>query len=83
MVECALRDYLPARNCDKVLQKYIWKKYFKKFLILDKKGKVLLPIDNLHYLPSESTLGRNRRLIQNGDGAWRPTIAQVYKKRQR
>lgn len=75
----ALQKFIPARNNDMSLTKYIWKRHYKNLLIESDNGKIFIPIDNLLRLPSEARLGRIRRKIQNDKNLFKPTIKSVQK----
>jgi len=82
MVEEGLREFLPARNSDESLAKYIFRKWYKD-LLFELDGAYHIPINNLLKFPSMSSISRARRLIQNKKHKFPPTIDKIMKLRKK
>lgn len=77
-----LRDNENARNNDGSLYAYFIQKYCKQYIVPDANGDPGVPLKNFRHLPPMETLGRCRRIIQNDNNLYLPTLASVRKERR-
>ena len=72
-----LKNYAPARDCDKLLYIVYIRRFHSKYIIDDK-----IEVDALLILPNQGDIRRIRASIQNYDLMYLPTTKEVAIKRK-
>jgi len=77
-----LKTHENARNHDGSLVAHYVNTFHHNLVIKDSDGDAAIKLRNLKSMPSIESIIRSRRLVQNDDGEFIPTIPAVIKARQ-
>jgi len=81
-VRAILEEFPNARNNDGVLIAHFLYKHHRHLLRRDTDGNICIPLKYLKDVSPLNTITRARRIVQNDDGEFLPTSAQVRKLRR-
>jgi len=81
-VRIILRDYPETRNSDTALVARFIHTYLKQFVTQSVDGYAAVELRKFMHLPPINSITRARRIIQNDDGEFLPTIKAVREKRR-
>jgi len=81
-VRTILKKFKSARNSDWALFNHYVERFHKHHISRDSKNKKCIRLEELKKLPSAETIIRCRRLIQNDDRKYLPTLPEVRKRRR-